>query len=124
MSGAERSHHGRKRRKTGAQGFWASSGQTLSLAPKADAAGFSVSPVKRLGLEGAPWLLARVPQEVQVGRLDLPKAGSAGGASPQSRGAQECVEEHGGGHHIWAVLLGQEVELGDLAGRGLLGPEA
>lgn len=34
------------------------------------------------------------------------------------------MEEHGGSHQIWAVLLGQEVELGNLAGRGLLGPEA
>lgn len=78
MSGAERSHPSRKRRKPGAQGFLASSGQTLSLAPKAGAVGFSVLLVKRLGLEGAPWVLARVPQEVQAGRIDLTKAGRVG----------------------------------------------
>lgn len=102
-------------------------------ASEAGAAGVPILQVKRLGLEEALWFLARAPQVVQVGRMDLEKFGRSGDMGgellPRVRelgcgwgSTGQVWGGSGGGQGVQAVLLGQKHLLGDLAGRGFRGP--
>lgn len=79
--------------------------------------------VKNLELEEAPW----VPRMMQAGRMDLAKFAICGGRRVSfslESGTQGWMEEwvRDRGYLIQALLLGQEILLGDLAIGGLLVP--